>query len=128
MPRRSAADRDLTVVPLPQYQPPAPPAELEPEAAEVWRSTVSSMRPDHFHRAMYPLLTLYCRSVVVGELLAAELRRRTVEERDFGRFARMCNRQDAATLALARSLRITPKSRRDPVDRRWEDRKRPWEL
>ena len=129
MPRRSAADRDFsTVVPLPQYQRPEPPADLEPAVAEVWRSTVSSMRPDHFHRAMYPLLTLYCRSVVVGELLAAELRRRTVEERDFGRFARMCNRQDAATLALARSLRITPKSRRDPVDRRWEDRKRPWEL
>ena len=55
MPRRSQADYDLpTGVPLPQYQRPEPPADLEPAVAEVWRSTVSSMRPDHFRRAMYP--------------------------------------------------------------------------
>jgi hypothetical protein len=126
MPRHSAAD---TVVPLElkQYQRPEPPSGLQPAVAEIWRQTVSSMRPDWFHRATWPLLTAYCRSVVAGQLLAGELRRRTVDDPSYARFLKLCNEQDRQTAALARSLRLTPKSRRDPVDSRWQDRKKPWE-
>ena len=127
MPRRSKAEHDLGVVPLPQYQRPKPPADLEPAVAAVWRATVSSMRPDWFHAAMFPLLTCYCRSVVAGNMLAGELRRRAVDDPDFDRFMKLCNQQDKVVVTLARSLRITPKSRRDPVDARWQDRRRPWE-
>jgi hypothetical protein len=125
MPRRSP--NDLNLVPLPQYQRPEPPEDLEPAAAEVWRATVSSMRPDHFHPGMFPLLRCYCRAVVAGEMLAAERGRRTVDDPDFARLTRLCNEQGKATLALARSLRLTPKSRRDPIDARPEWRRRPWE-
>jgi hypothetical protein len=128
MPRRSKAEADFAVVPLPQYQKPDPPPDLEPEVATVWRSTVSAMRPDHFHAGMFPVLKCYCRSVVVSERLAAQRARLSVDDRRYARLASLCNQQDKATLALARSLRLTPKSRRDPVDPRPEWRRKPWEL
>jgi hypothetical protein len=128
MPRRSQADRDLVVVPLPQFQKPSPPDDLEPDVAAVWRATVAAMRADHFHGGMHALLKIYCRSVVASERLAAERGRRTIDDPDFARFSRLCNEQDKATLALARSLRLTPKSRRDPVDPHPEWRRKPWEL
>jgi hypothetical protein len=127
MPRRSKIERDFGVVPLPQYQRPEPPPDLEPAVAAVWRQTVLSMRPDWFPSATWPLLIAYCRSVAAGQMLAARLRDLTIDDPAYGRFLDLCNKQDRQTAALARSLRITPKSRRDPVDSRWQDRRRPWE-
>ena len=130
MPRRSKADHDLHVVKLglPEHRRPQPPPDLEPECVEIWRSTVTPMRADHFSPAMFPLLTLYCRCVVASRKLWAERGRRTIDDRDYPRFVRMCDAQDREVLALARSLRLTPKSRRDPIDSRWsQSRPKPWE-
>jgi len=128
MPRRSKAELDhLNVVPLPQYQRPEPPADLEPDVAAVWTATTSSLRPDHFHAAVFPLLICYCRAVVMSARLHAERGCLSVEDRRFARLANLCNQQDRTVLSLARSLRLTPRSRRDPVDTRWQDRRKPWE-
>jgi phage terminase small subunit len=130
MPRRSKADHDLHVVELglPELHKPEPPADMEPEVAEIWRSTVTAMRPGHFHGAVHHLLTLYCRCVVASRNLWAERGRRSIDDKNYGHLVRMCDTQDREVLALARSLKITPKSRRDPVDMKWsQNRPRPWE-
>jgi len=132
VPRRSKADLDSPrVVPLAQYTPPEPPADLDPPVAAVWRSTVASMRADWLHAAMFPLMRCYCRSVVLVERFAGELRQRFDGDCKIdAELESLLARHDAETrrmMALARSLRLTPKSRRDPVDRRWEDRRRPSE-
>src|SRR5262245_45860440 len=79
MPRRSP--NDLVVVPLPQFQKPEPPADLEPEVAQVWRETVQPLKADHFHDGMHPLLICYCRSVVASRNLWAERGRRSIGDR-----------------------------------------------
>jgi hypothetical protein len=132
MPRRSKADHDLHVVSLglPERRKVEPPPEIiaEPELLEVWKQTVEPMRPDHFNEAMFPLLVNYCRSVAASRMLWAERRRRSINDRDYGRLVRMCDTQDREVLALARSLRLTPRSRRDPIDARWsQSRPKPWE-
>jgi hypothetical protein len=132
MPRRPKADADLRVVPLQAYTRPDPPADLEPELAAVWRLTTSTMRPEWFHAATFPLLRNYCRSVVVGEKLAALLSEKMASgplkvDEELDHLLKLVDAQSRQTTALARSLRVTPRSRRDPVDTRWQDRKRPWE-
>jgi hypothetical protein len=129
MPRRSKGEADLNVVQLglPQYTRPDPPPDLEPPAAETWRTTVAAMRPDHFHGGTHHLLKLYCRSAMAGEMIAAGLQRKSVDDPGYRRLLNLANAQSKTTLALARSLRLTPKSRRDPVDTRWQDRRKPWE-
>jgi len=112
---------------LPQYRRPDPPKRLSTDEAEIWRSTVGACRPDQFPACTFPVLTAYCRHAVAAERIGRKHSETAPEHPDFRRLARLFDLESRSLIACARSLRITPRSRRDPVDRHPEWRRRPWE-
>ena len=129
-----------TLVPASRQMPPRPPTELTDAQADVWRSTVASLRGDWVSPAAFPLLTEFCRRVCRCRLLQAQIEAFELEwvkadgglER-FDRLLQMADRESKAMTALARALRLTPASQMHPrtAARRVLDTpdegKRPWD-
>lgn len=137
--RKSAGERELSVVQLPGAQRPKPPAELTQEQAEVWRATVDTMPVDWFRPESHALLAAYCRHVCRARFLSRELDRFEADwltdddgpER-YNKLSTVAERESRAALALARSMRVTHQARYDAQGayRKHEDRPagpRPWE-
>jgi transposase len=115
--RGRKSSESLTVVPiLPAVGPqrPEPPAELTPEQAEVWKTTVSAMRPTWFGAETWPLLTELCRHVALSRLLAIEATDPGKDLKRFSRLASMHLRESSMVAMLSTRLRLTPRSRVDP--------------
>jgi phage terminase small subunit len=128
MPRKSAAS--LTVVPV-EFQRPDPPDYLDAAEAAVWRQTVNGMRPDWYSPVTDVLLEGYCSEAVLAKLLAQELRGLPVTDKRFATLTRLHMAVAKSAMALARTLRLTPRSNRrvDPRDSRDPSAafKKPWE-
>ena len=116
--RESAAS--LAVVrQLPTGRPP-PPAELTEGQATEWRAVVGAMPVDWFKRKSHATLANYCRHVCRSQWLAgqADVYGDKILKGEGGvatldRLLGMIEREDRASLAHARSLRITHQARYD---------------
>ena len=127
--RKGAAQLSV-VVPIGPTRP-EPPRELLPAEAEVWRLTVSAMKPDWFGAETHPLLRAYCTHVALVQWLGAELRDLAVDTPAFRKLASMHCAQSKMIASLATKLRITPQSnRRSSRDGRspTPPGPRPWEF
>ena len=126
--RKSAGE--LAVVPISAVQGPEPPAEFDSEEAEIWRLTVSGMKPDWFGPEVQPLLRCYCTEAATAEFLARALRTTGRGDKSYGRLLAQHRGATKIMLSLATKLRITPQSNRmssrdgrDPSG----GRPKPWE-
>jgi hypothetical protein len=115
--RKSLAD--LAVITPTDESRPGAPYGLPDEAAQLWERTVQSMPAGWFPEETCPVLEAFCRHVVTGRRLSAEIERgdRTVKwlrnDEDAKRFdllTRMRDRETKAAIAAARSLRLTKSS------------------
>jgi phage terminase small subunit len=107
--RRSAA---AAVLPIKAVNRPEPPKHLTPAEAAVWLATVDGMRADWFLGPSSPLLEAYCGAVVMARSLRAELRKLSVEDKQFGPLAAAHAREIKTMSSLATRLRLTPQSNR----------------
>jgi len=129
---KSAAHLSVVVDPavLEPTERPRPPAELDDEAAEVWRSVVGRMPCDWFGAECFPILSSYCRLTCRARRLAqmiGDLQR--AGELDPGKHGGLMRTELAVsrTLAtLASSLRVAPVSQYDKSKRRPTPGERPW--
>lgn len=113
--RKSAAS--LTLVPL-VPRPRMEPAKGMPAAvAKIFRRTVESVEADWFDEGSRPLLVAYCRHVHDSERLAKMIEASPPPSdgpealKRYADLLRMRDREDRATVALARSMRLTQGSR-----------------
>ena len=106
---------DLTVVPAAApgaWERPEPPERLSPEEACVWKSAVEGMKPGWFNPASEALLEAYCLQVMIGRQVAKEMRGLPVDDRRFGKLARLHRDCSRSMLTLATKLRLCPSSNR----------------
>jgi hypothetical protein len=144
--RKSTAE--LTVTPL-APKPPAPPAELGPEAATEWRAVTARMPSDWWGPENYALLTSYCRSIVEARRLSAtidlldqELAREVAEDgrsaldaictssRTRDRLLRMRYREVMTLSSLATRMRLSQQSSYDKTKavHKHPEGPRPWDM
>jgi phage terminase small subunit len=104
MPRRSAAS---FVIPSVTGAPPrlSPPADLSETERAVFIDLVASSKAEHFRPSDLPLLSAYCRCIV--------LERRSAQELAAGDHKALARWEKAtkAMVALSMRLRLSPKSR-----------------
>jgi hypothetical protein len=126
--RKSAAS--LSIVPVTGIQRPEPPPEFTPVEAAVWTATVRAMKPTWFGPETHPLLSAYCFHVVTANELQAQLRTLTTGDREYRALLAALRAETKIMLAVARALRLTPRSNRYASDGRDGGRfhPRPWEL
>jgi hypothetical protein len=138
--RKSAADLAV-ILPTDDTRPGAP-YGLAGDAALLWDRTVQAMPAGWFPEESWPILEAFCRHVVTGRKLSAEIERgqRTVKwlrnDEDAKRLdllTRMRDRETKAAIAAARSLRLTKSSqmRAEAAGRAVRDHYRgelPWEF
>ena len=114
MPRKSAAqlaaEEASASLPGGKLDRPDPPLDMLEVAAAIWRDTVASMKPRHFTRETWPLLTRYCNSMALCNQLEVELTRIAIQQREHGEVLKKLNSTAATALTYARALRLTPKS------------------
>jgi hypothetical protein len=114
MPRKSAAqlaaEEALAALPGGKLDRPDPPLDMLEVAAAIWRDTVASMKPRHFSRETWPLLTRYCNAMALCNLLEVELTRVSIQAPEHGEILKKVNCAAALALTYARALRLTPKS------------------
>jgi hypothetical protein len=114
MPRKSAAqlaaEEARAFLPGGKADRPDPPLDMLEVAAAIWRDTVASMKPRHFTRETWPLLTRYCNSMALCNQLEVELTRIAIQQREHGEVLKKLNSTAATALTYARALRLTPKS------------------
>jgi hypothetical protein len=106
MSRKSRAD--LAVIPFALIERPAPPADLLPAEAALWKVTVKAMRPRHFTPETHPLLRCYVHTTSMCEHFAARLR----EAPDDRKLLSVYDQTSRNLIAIARALRLTPRSNR----------------
>jgi hypothetical protein len=137
--RKSAAS--LTVV-APDFtsQRLRAPAQLSPAEREVWTEVVNDQPADAFSAVHAPLLETYCRHVVRGRVLAAEIERFSSDwlaDKEgllrYDKLLAMAERESRAASSLATRLRITRQATQDPktvgrANARMPRAKKPWEL
>ena len=126
--RKSAAS--LSIVPVTGIQRPEPPGGFTTEEADVWRATVRAMKPNWFGPETHPLLSSYVFCAVICADLQARLRGMTLDHPDSSELRKWHRAETKLLMALARSLRLTPRSNRLGNDGRASDRfhRKPWEL
>jgi hypothetical protein len=140
MKRGRPSSGDLAVLigrPMPPAPPPPP--ELTDAQATVWRDAVGGLPSDYIERGAYPLLIEYTRRVCRLRLLEIQIRQFEQDwirvegglER-FDQLLSMADRECRATIALARSLRLSPQSviRPDAAGRKLNHPRpgpRPWD-
>jgi hypothetical protein len=119
--RKSLAALDVMTPPAESR--PGAPYGLGDEAAEVWERTVQAMPAGWFPEETWPVLEAFCRHVVTGRKLSAEIERgdrstkwlRSDDDaKRFDLLTRMRDRETKAAVATARSLRLTKSSRTRP--------------
>jgi hypothetical protein len=96
-----------------------PPDDLTAEAAEVWRSIVSSNPADLFSPGSSPLLAQLCRHTVAARRVAQWLAKIEQSEGalDEARWFQLLARQESESKVIAQlatRLRLTPQSRYTP--------------
>ena len=142
MKRGPKSNDDLAViVNINEAPPPPAPSELTQEQAEVWKDAVHSMRGT-WTRAAYPLLENYCRHVCRARELDGLIKtfKPGWSDADDGvarldRLMRMAARESTQAIAVARALRLTPRSqitprtaaRRAVLDLEASDGPKPWD-
>jgi hypothetical protein len=114
MPRKSAAqfaaEEACAVLPGRKLDRPDPPPDMLEVAAMIWRDTVASMKPRHFSRETWPLLTRYSNAMALCNQLEVELTRVSIQAPEHGEILKKLNCAAALGLTYARALRLTPKS------------------
>jgi hypothetical protein len=116
--RKSSESQSVVVSLVPGVWP-DPPAELSPEQAEIWRSTVASMPSDWFAGCgAAVLLSQLCRHISYSRWMAEELAavglgsaKKAGGLDRFDRLARMHLREGKAISSLMTKLRLTPQSK-----------------
>lgn len=107
------------VTPIPGQRP-EPPRSLSNAEACVWRQTVATKPADWFQADSWPMLTLYCRAVVAGDMLsqriadaiaAAEAGVESVTIEIIDKLLAMRDREGKAVNTYARAMRLTHQSR-----------------
>ena len=97
---------------------PAPPAELEKEAADEWRAITATLPADWIKREHFPQLVAYCQHAVAARRLNALIERRFNAEPvmvdSLERLLKMRANESRLMLAAARSLRITRQAQTHP--------------
>jgi hypothetical protein len=115
--RKSLAD--LATIAQATDSRPGAPYGLGDDAASVWESTVQAMPPSWFRPETWPLLEAFCRHVVTGRKLSAEIERgdrstkwlrNDDDAKRLDLLTRMRDRETKAAVATARSLRLTKSS------------------
>jgi hypothetical protein len=144
MARHSAAEEAVVPLAIPSPEL-APPAELTPEEAAIWREITGSMPPSWFDSGNAPVLVELCRHIVLSRWLAAELEKmrnadltaataRGQKQRAIYRQLLQAAREESRLIMmLSTKLRLTNSSHRR--DERYDDRRRlalpqgrpPWE-
>jgi phage terminase small subunit len=110
MPRQSSASlsvRSLSGTP-PRLRPPADLAELE---RKVFVDIVTSCKATHFAASDMPLLTAYCRAVVMEQQASGELARAPVVDGEVSPWLRIQTAALKAMVALSMRLRLSPQGR-----------------
>ena len=114
MPRKSAAqlaaEEARAHLPGGKADRPDPPPDMLEVAAAIWRDTVASLKPRHFSRETWPLLTRYCNAMALCNQLEVELTRIAIQQCEHGEILKKLNSTAALALTYARALRLTPKS------------------
>lgn len=124
--RGRKAPVELTVVP---ELPPEPPEHLSPGAAEAWRELfeVEGLKAGQLRGAMF-LVENYCVSVSLARSFARDIER-TPSGKLRDELARHFRATTTVINTLARSLRLTPRSRiQARVPLKAVPGRRPWEL
>jgi hypothetical protein len=144
MARHSSAELSVAEVAL-EAPPLAPPAELSPEEATIWREITAAMPPSWFDSGNAPVLTELVRHIVLSRQVAEELailRRMKLTaatmrgQRQREAFCDLVNMAAAESKLIAQlsvKLRLTNSSHRR--DEKYDDRRRfaqpnfprPWE-
>jgi hypothetical protein len=83
----------------------APPPDLGPDERQVFCDLVGSSKPDAFRDSDQPLLSAYCRAIVLERSAAAEL------AGGDGKALAKWNGAVKAVVALSMRLRLSPQSR-----------------
>jgi phage terminase small subunit len=111
MPRHSAASLQFPNLSRVDRLQPAP--ELSPDERELFTGFVASVAADHFRPSDAPLLTAYCRQILL-EREAAEHLAQGIVSIDNTASAWVAIQQQALKqmLQLARALKLTPTARR----------------
>jgi hypothetical protein len=115
--RKSAADRESAdVVPLVLPEPPAPPPDLSPRAAQAWRDATAVMPPNHFDAGKQQVLIGYCHHVVAADLTWAMYQRALetpgTPAKELNKLARMHSRETDGIRHSARHLGLLTVARR----------------
>lgn len=137
MPRKSAnqAAMEGVVAPTPRgWERPDPPEGMSETQAAIWRAVVASMRPRWFTHETHELLRRYCFAMTECARLEHELSATDPWSDSYNQLQRWRNNMAASALDYAKSLRITPISNREnlnKLDGRDPARslhRKPWEL
>jgi hypothetical protein len=111
--RRSSADLVSIVS---RRMPSAPPSDLSPDQASIWRDAVGTLPDDWIKPPAYPLLAEYCRHVQRARMLEQQITQcdaawiNALGLASFDRLLAMGERETRAVAACARALRLTPQS------------------
>jgi hypothetical protein len=109
--RRSTAQLSVITIPGQRHEPPR--GLTKPQAA-VWRSVVATKPSDWFSVDTHPLLAAYCRHTATADVLAAKIDAIETEAADCSDYKTLLSQRDretAALLKLAQSMRLTQYSR-----------------
>lgn len=90
-----------------------PPAWLSPAAANVFRTLVAAVDPQHFRRSDLPLLCAYSAAVVAHDraVQALEAEGAVTAEGKVSPWITIREKEVRALVPLARSLRLSPQAR-----------------
>jgi phage terminase small subunit len=119
MPRRSAADAAFSTTTTQRLK---PPPDLTGAPRELFLSLVLSLPAHHFTPSDLPLLTAYVRAVVMEQSASAKLSDNPVDDDTPSPWLRVWQANIRAVTPLARSLRLTPLSRREEAKPSTEER------
>lgn len=131
--RDSAASQEIVrlVQPIERIERPKPPAELTDEQAEEWREVVGRMPADWFPRETHPLLTDYCRHVVmarkIAQLISQAEEGETLDVAEYDRLGKMAERESRVIASLATKMRLTQQTTYDKSKKKPSGVKKPWE-
>jgi len=106
---------------------PEPPAELTKAQAEEWRAVVDRMPHDWFPRETHPLLVCFVQAVCTTRELERRLQSKRLTVRDTNLLRQMLDRERKAIVSLARTMRLTQRSRYTKEKKTGPTGRRPWE-
>lgn len=110
---------------------PEPPDELTDEQADEWRAVVNRLPAEWLPRETHPLLTQYCRHVVmsrrIAQLVDAAERADDLDIDEYDRLGKMMERESRIIASLATKMRISQQATYDPKRKKGSQVKKPWE-